>query len=213
MYYNLHKTIGGITMADNVTIQINMTNGEIHIQAPAESLDTIFDKLETFLPKLADIRTEYVPEKTDFITVEEGNHSASVAEKSEQTDIPFKNSTKRKRASSSKKTETFNMVELGLDENSRYALREFYSEKNPKNQNEQLLVVMDWLKRNAGKTSVTKDEIYTALRTVEAKIPARISSVLSNLGIEGKITGDADGYRIHHTGEDFVKFNLPKKEG
>ena len=105
------------------------------------------------------------------------------------------------------------MVELGLDENSRSALREFYSEKNPKSQNEQLLVVMDWLKRNAGKNSVTKDEIYTALRTVEAKIPARIPSVLSNLGIEGKITGDADGYRIHHTGEDFVKFNLPKKEG
>ena len=37
-------------MADNVTIQLNMTNGEIHIQAPAESLDTIFDKLEAFYP-------------------------------------------------------------------------------------------------------------------------------------------------------------------
>lgn len=200
-------------MADNVTIQLNMTNGEIHIQAPAESLDTIFDKLEAFLPKLAGIRTEYVPDKADSITVEEDNHSASAAEKSEHIDVLSKNSTKCKRTSSSKKTETFNMVELGLDENSRSALREFYSEKNPKSQNEQLLVVMDWLKRNAGKNSVTKDEIYTALRTVEAKIPARISSVLSNLGIEGKITGDADGYRIHHTGEDFVKFNLPKKEG
>lgn len=200
-------------MADNVTIQLNMTNGEIHIQAPAESLDTIFDKLEAFLPKLADIRTEYVPDKADSITVEEDDHSVSAAEKSEHTDVLSKNSTKRKRTSSSKKAETFNMVELGLDENSRSALREFYSEKNPKSQNEQLLVVMDWLKRNAGKNSVTKDEIYTALRTVEAKIPARISSVLSNLGIEGKITGDADGYRIHHTGEDFVKFNLPKKEG
>ena len=175
-------------MADNVTIQLNMTNGEIHIQAPAESLDTIFDKLEAFLPKLADIRTEYVPDKADSITVEEDNHSASAAENSEHTDVLSKNLTKRKRTSSSKKTETFNMVEFGL-------------------------VVMDWLKRNAGKNSVTKDEIYTALRTVEAKIPARISSVLSNLGIEGKITGDADGYRIHHTGEDFVKFNLPKKEG
>lgn len=200
-------------MADNVTIQLNMTNGEIHIQAPADSLDTIFDKLEAFLPKLADIRTEYVSDKADSITVEEDDHSASAAEKSEHADVLSKNSTKRKRTSSSKKTETFNMVELGLDENSRSALREFYNEKNPKSQNEQLLVVMDWLKRNAGKNSVTKDEIYTALRTVEAKIPARISSVLSNLGIEGKITGDADGYRIHHTGEDFVKFNLPKKEG
>ena len=150
-------------MADNVTIQLNMTNGEIHIQAPAESLDTIFDKLEAFLPKLAGIRTEYVPDKADSITVGEDNHSASAAEKSEHIDVLSKNSTKRK--------------------------------------------------RNAGKNSVTKDEIYTALRTVEAKIPARISSVLSNLGIEGKITGDADGYRIHHTGEDFVKFNLPKKEG
>ena len=74
-------------MADNVTIQLNMTNGEIHIQAPAESLDTIFDKLEAFLPKLADIRTEYVPDKADSITVEEDDHSASAAEKSEHTDV------------------------------------------------------------------------------------------------------------------------------
>lgn len=88
-------------MADNVTIQLNMTNGEIHIQAPAESLDTIFDKLEAFLPKLADIRTEYVPDKADSITVEEDDHSA--AEKSEHTDVLSKNSTKRKRTSSSKK--------------------------------------------------------------------------------------------------------------
>ena len=90
-------------MADNVTIQLNMTNGEIHIQAPAESLDTIFDKLEAFLPKLAGIRTEYVPDKADSITVEEDNHSASAAEKSEHIDVLSKNSTKRKRTSSSKK--------------------------------------------------------------------------------------------------------------
>lgn len=91
-------------MADNVTIQLNMTNGEIHIQAPAESLDTIFDKLEAFLPKLADIRTEYVPDKADSITVEEDDHSVSAAEKSEHTDVLSKNSTKRKRTSSSKKS-------------------------------------------------------------------------------------------------------------
>jgi len=202
-------------MADNVTIQLNMASGEVLIQAPAESLDTIFNKLETFLPKLADVHGKYAPDTVEDASVEEDTRLQPqvLHEKNEHTEIVPKNSVKRKRTASSKKAETFSMVDLGLDETARTALRTFYSEKNPKNQNEQLLVVMAWLKEHARKDSVTKDEIYTGLRTVEAKIPARISSVLSNLGIEGKITGDADGYRIHHTGEDFVKFNLPKKDG
>ena len=202
-------------MADNVTIQLNMTNGEILIQAPSESLDTIFDKLESFLPKLSEVHNKYAPEPTEgeSLGLTTNTEPQSPADTTEHTDLPAKVVTKRKHAASTKKAESFNMVDLGLDEQHRNALRTFYAEKNPKSQNEQLLVIMAWLKEHAGKVAVTKDEIYTALRTVDVKIPARISSVLSNLAIEGRITSDTDGYRIHHTGEDLVKFNLPKKDG
>lgn len=199
-------------MSENVTIQINLNSGELMIQAPAESIDTVFDKLEAFLPKI--VKTHVPSEQKiepELLSNDVDEHVDGHL--SECVETPHKSVSRRKRSASSKKPESYDIVELGLSETQRIALRSFYSEKNPKSQNEQLLVIMCWLKNNANKDAVSKDEIYTALKTVDAKIPTRISSVLSNLSIDGKITSDSSGYRIHHTGEDFVKFNLPKKEG
>ena len=202
-------------MAENVTIQMNLMSGEISIQAPTDALNVVFDKLESFLPKLSEGHNKFASTPAKDVSQESPNldqDSQTTQDQSGQADVLTKTTSKRKRNASSKKPESYSMVELGLDATKRTELRAFYSEKNPKNQNDQLLVIMAWFKDNAGKDVLTKDEIYTALRTVEAKIPARITSVLSNLGIEGRITSEADGFRIHHTGEDHVRLNLPKKD-
>ena len=71
---------------------------------------------------------------------------------------------------------------------------------------------MYWLIKEAKKQSLTKDEIYTGLKTVNARIPARISSVLSNLMLDGKVIPDGGKYALHHTGEDYVVYDMPEKK-
>lgn len=208
--------IGGAIMAENVTIQMNMTNGEILIQAPAESLDTIFDKLQAFLPSMMAVHEKFADEDTmqnDASQGIENDTKSTEPSKDSMQDPIVKSGAKKKRSAASKKPESYKMAELGLDEQQRQSFREFYNSKSPKSQNEQILVVMYWLKNDGEKAVLSKDDIYTGLKIVDAKVPARISSVLSNLGIEGRTTSDGDGYHLHHTGEDFVKFDLPKKDG
>lgn len=200
-------------MSENVTIQMNITSGEILIQAPAESLDTIFDKLENFLPSMVAVKTKFENEAPKEAEAPQETKEDAISREDNLPDVAVKSTPKKKRSASSKKAESYKIAELGLSEQQRQAFREFYNDKSPKSQNEQILVIMYWLKNNGGKEALSKDDIYTGLKTVDAKVPARISSVLSNLGIEGRITSDSDGYRLHHTGEDFVKFDLPKKEG
>lgn len=201
-------------MADNVTVQINIANGEVLIQSPPEYLDTIFTRLETFLPNMLLEQSKLVSASGDKSIDEQGESREELpsSDFNDSTATPS-HGAKRKRSATSKKPESYKSVDLGLDEKQRVEFRDFYKSKSPKSQNEQILVIMYWLKNSGKKDAVTKEEIYTALRTVDAKIPARISSVLSNLGIEGRITSDENGYHLHHTGEDFVKFDLPKTEG
>ena len=110
------------------------------------------------------------------------------------------------------KTESYKTVDFGLEQAQRTAYREFYERKHPTNQSQQVLVAMYWLIKEAGKPSLTKDEIYTGLKTVNTRIPARISSVLSNLLLDGKVISDGGKYTLHHTGEDFVVYDMPKKK-
>lgn len=202
-------------MADNVSIQINMENGELLVQAPAEALETVFAKLDSILPKLADLHKKFVSESVEPIQAEDTSvtEAQNLQGAIDLHNESLKRPSKRKRTAASKKPESFKMVDLGLDEKQRTQFKAFYGQKNPQGQNEQLLVIMAGLKNFGGKEYLTKDEIYTGLKTVNAKVPARISSVLSNLRIEGRIISEAEGYRIHHTGEDFVKFDLPKQDG
>lgn len=206
-------------MAENVTIQLNITTGEILIQAPAESLDTIFSKLESFVPNMVTVHEKLVPDEPNEDNETHETHSPpdnGNFDKTKDNSIPvedIKGGSKKKRSASSKKPESFKMVELGLEETQRQEFRKFYTDKSPRSQNEQILVIMYWLKNNANKDAFSKDEIYTGLKTVDAKVPTRISSVMSNLGIDGKIISNDDGFHLHHTGEDLVKFDLPKKDG
>ena len=199
-------------MESNITIHLSKTAcGEISIQTPVDLLDTVLAKLGVSSLNSAGVSATPIAENAPS-SADSPASSDIAAKNAEPVAHADKNATKHRKPASSKHAETFHMVDLGLDEQSRLSLRAFYNEKNPSSQNEQILVVMAWLKANAERDCLSKDAIFTALRTVDAKIPARITSVISNLRIAGKITIGHDGYKILHTGEDFVKFDLPKKD-
>lgn len=194
-------------MSEIVKIQVNLEDGIISIEAPQDALDMIFDRLESFLPKVnsMSIKKEEEPDKKDYNSKLEDKEQIE----NNKTELPSGNSKKKKRNTSGK-SETLKMIDLGLDNSERSEFKQLYKEKRPQNQNQQVLVIMYLLKNIAKRENINKDEIYTGLKTVDERVPKRISSVLSNLMLDGKVLNTSDGkYNLHHTGEDFVTHDLP----
>lgn len=188
-------------MSDNVKIQIDLQSGSVLIEAPADSLDRIFDRLALFIPAIAESHKAGADEQEN----QEAPTSHDDRHVEQKPKAPSKPKATRKRA------ETYKPVELGLSGEQRQAFKEFCAEKKPSSQNDQALVIMYWLSKEAGKESLTREEIYTGFRTTGLRVPGRISSVLSNLMLEGAVISEGGTYRLHHTGEDRVTYDLPTK--
>jgi hypothetical protein len=210
-------------MADVVRIRLDLSAGTVDVEAPPESLDSVFEKLGAFIPQLADAYSAFSggttddDESTDEAELDEADDSTgSDTDSSEEPATAASGrSTASRRAEGKAKDkyrETYKSVDLKLDEGQRDKLRQFFSDKSPKGQSDQILTIMYWLDKEGHLPAVNKDEIYTAYRTVDAPVPGRIGSVLSNLRIAGQVVARDDGrYALHHVGEDYVKYKLPKK--
>lgn len=198
-------------MSDIVKISIDLNNGSVNIEASSESLETIFDRLENFLPSLIDAKSRFPAddsERTGETFKPEAEVDIEELEPVEKNSKPVVKSRK----TSSSKPETYKTVELGLDADQRQSFKDFYAEKSPAGQSDHVLTVIYWLIKNTGKEYLTKDEIFTGLRTVNEKAPKRLSSVLSNLGIASYIVKDGVNSGLHHIGEDYIERELPKKK-
>lgn len=193
-------------MTDLVKIKIDLSLGTVEVEAPIGAVDSVFDRLESFLPRLTESKAQIAVRDLPVASTSEKVKTEEVETKEEiETD-------KKKERKSSGKPELFKQVDLNLSEEQREEFRNFYKGKNGKNQNDHVLVVMFWLLNNLDKESLNKEEIFTGLRTVGERIPKRLSSVLSNLGIEGKVVKINGKFSLHHVGEDYVDRDLPKKK-
>lgn len=193
-------------MSEDVKIHINLASGIVSVEAPADTLNTVFDRLESFLPHLTEAYTE-IPEEVD--KPEEQPFSTEERPPTPAAESSSKPSSTKKKTKPER--EQYQPVSLGLDNSQRDELRAFYRAKKPIAQTDQALVIMYWLSEKAKITSIGKNEVFMGLKTVDAKIPVQIRKVLSNLKADGKIVALGRGYyKIIHTGEDYVLHELPR---
>jgi len=202
-------------VTEQVKINLNLSTGEVAIEAPASALDSIFDRLESFLPKLVsefelnEANQREPNSETDASASEDegnGTEEQMPTKADEQKKAPKKRSSKP----SSTKPQSYKTVDLGLSPQERAEFKDFYISKAPKTQNDHVLVVIYWLLKNTDREKLTVDEIFTGLRTVGERIPKRITSVLSNLSIGSYITKENNEPTLLHIGEDYVDHDLPK---
>lgn len=194
-------------MSENAKISIDLKAGAIQIDSPVSHLDSIFDRLETLVSNLADYYNYQNESDLDDNDSEDDDAVDTNGSSSNGQDKP-----KRGKRGSGKK-ETYNTIDLGLNEEQRQKFREFFQEKNPSSQNDQVLVIMHWLKNNANRGNISTDEIFTGFRTANVKVPGKLSSVLGNLVGRGMVSNvGAKQYSLTHVGEDHVTYNLPKKK-
>ena len=196
-------------MSDIVKINIDLNSGAVNIEAASESLNMIFDRLESFLPSLIDAKSQFSNGEGEGEEAGDGGEE-NVGEEAVEAAEP-KGKTPAKPTSSAK-PETFKTVELGLNADERQAFKDFYAEKSPSGQSDHVLTVIYWLIKNTNRESLSKDEVFTGLRTVNEKAPKRLTSVLSNLAISSYIIKSGSNSSLHHIGEDYVERDLPKKK-
>lgn len=193
-------------MSDVVKVQINLKDGTFSVEAPADSLEKVFSHLEKFIPSI----TQTNPSSANQ---DNNNNAPEQSEVVEKDNPQSAEKSKAKKPGGSKKApERLNNVELKLSQEQREQFKEFYTQKKPGSQNDLVLVVMYFLIKETKETHVSKDEIFTGIRTVGEKAPTRLSSVLTNLKLAGKILSVENGkyFKLHHTGEDYVNLGLPK---
>lgn len=201
-------------MAEPVKIRVDLSTGTIDVEADASNIEAVFDRLDSFVPRLSEAYGRFCRE--DKSSPGSGGSvvapaSSVGAGESGATPLTEPKVEVRKVSKGAKGKEIYSAVDLGLSEEQRAALRDFYAKKQPHSQNEKVAVLMDWLKREGGKATTTWNEIFTAFRTVGDKSPAKISSVLGNMvGLSWVRNAGGGQYDLIHVGEDFVKFNLPK---
>lgn len=198
-------------MTDIVKINIDLNSGAVNIEAASESLNMIFDRLESFLPSLIEAKSQFSNRENEDEEAEEVGGESTDDGSGTPAEPKGNPPTKPKRTSSAK-PETFKTVELGLNANQRQAFKDFYAEKSPTGQSDQVLTVIYWLIKNTDKETLSKDEVFTGLRTVNEKAPKRLTSVLSNLALSSQITKNGANSGLHHIGEDYVERDLPKKK-
>lgn len=198
-------------MSDIVKINIDLNSGAVNIEAASESLNMIFDRLESFLPSLINAKSQFSNGEGEGEGTGEGDEENIDEESVEAVEPKGKTPAKPKRTSSGK-PETFKTVELGLNADERQAFKDFYAEKSPSGQSDHVLTVIYWLIKNTNRESLSKDEVFTGLRTVNEKAPKRLTSVLSNLAISSYIVKSGSNSSLHHIGEDYVERDLPKKK-
>lgn len=201
-------------MAEPVKIRVDLATGTIEVEADASNIDAIFDRLDAFIPRLSEAygrpTKEDKPASSTVGTppaIPKPEHPAegSVA------NVPDPKGDAKKVKKGSKGKEVYSAVDLGLTEQQRQELRDFYTSKQPQSQHEQVAVLMDWLKREGNKSTANWNDIFTAFRTVNVKSPAKISSVLGNMVGLSWVKNVGEGqYALIHVGEDYVKFDLPK---
>lgn len=159
---------------------------------------------------LSDIFNEAVEEKWTLENIAgKGPSTKSRAKPSKQPESNQESSTSK---NSKSKTESYQFIDLGLNEKDREDLRSFYEDKNPKGQNDIVLVLAYWLKAKGNRPLFDENVIYSAIQIVDAGTPKVLSQVLRNIKNESKIVKVQDGYKLNHVGEDYVKLKMkPKK--
>ena len=103
-------------------------------------------------------------------------------------------------------------VDLKANEN-KLGLREFYSEKKPVSHYEKAVVFVYYLTKFNKQTQIKYGEILSCYEEVDEKKPSINDIVKNSVRYKGWLEQGTDKFTIRLTisGENFVKFDLPKK--
>lgn len=114
-----------------------------------------------------------------------------------------------------RKPSTYTIVtELNLRPADKPSLKDFFAQKKPEDNQEQIAVFVYYLSRILGETKIGPRHVYTCYKDVGGRVPVNISDVVAKTASrKGWIAATAaGGYTTTTMGENFVDHDLPKKK-
>lgn len=123
---------------------------------------------------------------------------------------------RRPKPAAKRKPPTMSLVkELNLYPKKGKSLKDFFKEKAPKSQLEQVATCVYYLRRILEIDGVTANHVYTCLKEVGVRTPNDLPQILRNCAKDkGWIdTKDASNIQISNRGENLLEHELPKVAG
>lgn len=189
----------------DIKLRIDVKEGTIEIEADSDSFDRVSDKAAILLNTFKEVEFPSSKSDGDECEIKHGEQPAS------KTETPEERKPKRRRGSGTAKTTNWSMVNDLLDEAGRTALKAFYDEKSPGNQNEQVAVLAIKLKELTGRDGFDGNEIHTAFQIVGMKTPGNLNAVFGNMA-SANLGSQADKkFKPNFKAGDLVTHNLPNK--
>lgn len=193
-------------MADNLRVAVDYAAGRFEIEGPSETVRELINDLSNLFKNSNLIQANDIPDS-------DAPNGALDTDISSEKNTPEKNRDKKQRKRSSNgKARDYQIVELGLDESQREKLRSFVKEKSPKSQNDQVAVIGVFLKEALERETFSCNDIFTAYRITELKVPKNLPAVFGNMEQAGLAVREHNELKINYLAEDHVKHHLPKTE-
>lgn len=189
-----------------IKLRIDVKDGTVEIEADAESFGDVMERAEGILDKFASI------ERPIDNTNDAEENKLDDTDKTSATNDQGKDSKpKRRRTAGGGKVANWKMIDDLLDEQQRSALKEFFAEKKPSNQNEQVAVLLFKLKELTGRDRFDGNEIHTAVQIVGKKTPGNLTAVFGNMATLGLGSQVDKKFVPNFKTDDLVKHDLPPK--
>lgn len=122
---------------------------------------------------------------------------------------------KTKKASQTHAKASYHLIDLGLDQTARDALKSYFESFEKLNNIEKALVISVWLTEHNSVSEVNEHTIFSVLRSIGQNTSYDIKSSLKNGKNKNNyfIAGDSQGfYKVHHIGEDHVRTLESKRD-
>jgi len=130
----------------------------------------------------------------------------------EEIEVSSNGTTAKPRAPRTKKAITYSLVkELNLRPPDKQHLRDFFSEKKPGSQRQQITVIVYYLQRIIEVQSIGANHVFTGMKEVGMRIPPDISQVMRSIASDkGWLnTANKDDVKMAVAGDNFVEHDLP----
>ncbi|MEW2914902.1 hypothetical protein [Leisingera sp. JC11] len=188
-------------------IFINAADGIVDIEADSDSLSDVTDHalrlLET-IQSVAGANLVGTPEPVGQTVDEVATDEATIAPNPEPT-------KKKRRSKGGGKTKNWKVVPEFLTDDQWKSVKDFYFEKAPNTQNEQVAVLCYTLSEQSNSTAFDGHEIHTAFQSVGVKTPANLAGVFGNMTGAG-LGRQVDGkFELMFRGKELVQHELPRQ--
>jgi hypothetical protein len=183
-------------------IKVDLSSRSFEIEVPDEKIDDVLVKIEKLFAQTRAPGGNVAPLQTDESQTEAGEESnGKLSDK------------KRKRGGGSGgKTKSYQLVDLGLSPQQRQAIQEFFTEKAPSQQNDQVAVLGVKLKEFLNRDTFTGDDIHSAFKVVNKPTPRNLTAVFGNMKRDGKAGYSDNKIVINSYTDDHVQFHMKRAE-